>query len=248
LPNDIARPKSWKFESFNYRMSTLLLIPTAFERDRLQIDSLQLEPSLAIELCGLGPVNAGIQAMRTMHQHQPRRVLLAGIAGSLKKSAELGRAYAFATVALHGIGAWRDEQLLSPQQLGWREGLDFSGKNFLEQADASEQANAGEQSELSLQTTTACDTLDQLLTVCYCESSIQKATGRQAGFPRAAVEDMEAYSVALACRAYGVPLLVIRGISNLAGDADKSRWQFDMAFAAAQRAIGAALQSEWNRA
>jgi futalosine hydrolase len=35
---------------------------------------------------------------------------------------------------------------------------------------------------------------------------------------------MEGFAVAFACRLRGVPLDVIRGISNTAGDRDKTRW------------------------
>jgi futalosine hydrolase len=37
-------------------------------------------------------------------------------------------------------------------------------------------------------------------------------------------EDMESFSVALACLACKVPLTIVRGISNQAGDRNKSRW------------------------
>ena len=46
-------------------------------------------------------------------------------------------------------------------------------------------------------------------------------------------EDMEGFGVALACRLGGVPLGIVRGISNDAGDRDKSRWQIPAALTAA---------------
>jgi futalosine hydrolase len=39
--------------------------------------------------------------------------------------------------------------------------------------------------------------------------------------------------VALACRLAGVPLTIIRGISNTAGDRDHARWRVPEALAAA---------------
>ena len=44
---------------------------------------------------------------------------------------------------------------------------------------------------------------------------------------------MEGFAVALACRLAGVPLLIVRGISNTAGDRDTIRWQIEAALAAA---------------
>jgi len=48
---------------------------------------------------------------------------------------------------------------------------------------------------------------------------------------------MEAYSVAVAARLHGVPLTVVRGISNLAGDRDHSRWRMTEALQAARAVL-----------
>ena len=42
-------------------------------------------------------------------------------------------------------------------------------------------------------------------------------------------EDMEGFAVATACRLANVPLSIIRGISNVAGDRDHRRWEIDLA-------------------
>ena len=44
---------------------------------------------------------------------------------------------------------------------------------------------------------------------------------------------MESFSVAAACNQLGVPLRVIRGISNWAGDREQARWQTKRAMLAA---------------
>ena len=56
---------------------------------------------------------------------------------------------------------------------------------------------------------------------------------RRGLFPDAAAEDMEGFAVALACRLAGVPLSIVRGISNTAGDRDPARWLVPEAVAAA---------------
>lgn len=53
--------------------------------------------------------------------------------------------------------------------------------------------------------------------------------------PAAAAEDMEGFAVAMACRLRGVPLDIVRGISNAAGDRDRSHWQVSAALEAAGR-------------
>ena len=44
---------------------------------------------------------------------------------------------------------------------------------------------------------------------------------------------MEGFSVAVACQFAGIPLKVVRGISNIAGDRDKGRWRIKDAMDAA---------------
>lgn len=50
-------------------------------------------------------------------------------------------------------------------------------------------------------------------------------------------ENMEGAAVALACRQMKVPLLEVRGISNLVEDRDTSRWDLPSGMTAAQQAI-----------
>ena len=50
--------------------------------------------------------------------------------------------------------------------------------------------------------------------------------------PEAGAEDMESYSVAMACQLQNTPLTVVRGISNHAGVRDHTQWKIDEALAA----------------
>lgn len=50
-------------------------------------------------------------------------------------------------------------------------------------------------------------------------------------------ENMEGAAVALACQQLSIPLLEVRGISNLVEDRDTSRWDLPAGMAAAQNAI-----------
>lgn len=56
-------------------------------------------------------------------------------------------------------------------------------------------------------------------------------------------ENMEGAAVALACQQLSVPLLEVRGISNLVEDRDTSRWNLPAGMAAAQDAILALLEA-----
>jgi len=62
------------------------------------------------------------------------------------------------------------------------------------------------------------------------------AAGWRARHPEVLAEEMEGYAVALACRRASAPLAILRGISNVAGDRDHSRWRFDEALDAVAHA------------
>ena len=48
---------------------------------------------------------------------------------------------------------------------------------------------------------------------------------------------MEGYALALAGQRFKIPVVEIRGISNEAGDRDRSNWDFETAMALPQKAI-----------
>ncbi len=58
-------------------------------------------------------------------------------------------------------------------------------------------------------------------------------------------ENMEGAAVALACQQLSVPLLEVRGISNLVEDRDTRRWDLPAGMAAAQRAVMTLLHA-WS--
>ncbi|NNE00524.1 MAG: hypothetical protein HKN47_24680 [Pirellulaceae bacterium] len=68
-----------------------------------------------------------------------------------------------------------------------------------------------------------------LLTGCSASGDVAEAAQRHAMYPAAAAEDMEGFAVALSCRVAGVPVSIVRGISNRAGDRDSRNWQVESA-------------------
>jgi futalosine hydrolase len=70
--------------------------------------------------------------------------------------------------------------------------------------------------------------------MCVAEASDAEAAAAIArSHPDAAAEEMEGYAVALAARAFGVELWIVRGISNVAGHRDVSGWSLPEAIQAA---------------
>ena len=214
-------------------MNTLILVPTQLEADKLQLEPSCEESRFEIAVCGFGPVGSAISTCLLIERHRPDRVVLAGIAGALQETAEIGRAFAFRSVTMHGIGVVRDGQLRSPVELGFSE-LPVLSKTKEKLKDRL----------IGLQTSDRIPSLPQLLTVCASSDRFDTATERHKLYPAASAEDMEGYAVALACAAMGVPLMIIRGISNRAGEADRSRWQIEKSLKQTHAAILQAVAAD----
>ena len=73
-----------------------------------------------------------------------------------------------------------------------------------------------------------------LVSVAQASGDAHAAAAVAARHPGAAAEEMEGYAVALAAARFGVPVSIVRGISNCAGDRDRSRWRMAEALAAAR--------------
>lgn len=207
-------------------MKSLLLIPTDFER-RLLLPQLSLtdltddkSQSVVVELCGFGLAASGILATRHIIRHQPDQVVLAGIAGALSTNLTIGHACTFQRVAVHGIGAGEGPDFQSAGQLGWP------------QVSVTEQhSQIGDvlalkvcQSELTSGAPMQNAAGQMLLSVCAASASERQAEHRRRLFPQAVAEDMEGFSVAMACQLAGLGCYIVRGLSNFAGDRDHQNW------------------------
>jgi len=211
----------------------LILVPTEQER-RL------IEPVLEavwggrarVELCGFGPVVAAARTAGLIAEHRPPRTLLVGIAGRLSDQLAIGAAYAFDRVACHGVGAGAGDAFTPAESLGWPQ---WPG-------DALDSATRiGDVLPCSSGVDIGPEQAGLLLSACAASTCAADVLARLRLFPDAAAEDMEGFAVAAACRLSGVPLDIVRGISNTAGDRDHSRWQIDAACRAAATLAAAIL-------
>lgn len=75
------------------------------------------------------------------------------------------------------------------------------------------------------------------LTVSTVTGSKREARNLQKRFPEAICENMEGAAAANVCARYGVPMLEIRGISNMVEDRDTDKWEKDLAARNCQRAL-----------
>jgi futalosine hydrolase len=209
--------------------SILVLIPTLTELKQLKptLDFVD-DHRVQIAVCGFGPVAAAARAAALIDQHNPNHVFVAGTAGSLDPSLTVGQAIAFSDVTIDGIGAGTGDAFESAEQMGW---------DFLDD----DHHSIG--SELPL-VGTSREAL--LVTVCSASASDTEAGLRRERFPNAIAEDMETFAVAFAAASAQIPLTAIRGISNVAGQRDKTNWKLDQALLDVSKALNANIKKHFE--
>ncbi len=189
------------------RRRLLILVPTPREV-RLVFGSTR--PPARVELTGLGLAAAAAAASRSFARLEPDAALLVGIAGTLDaRHLPVGGLLVARRVACDGIGAGEGRGFTS-----------FAGPPIALAAIELAGTVGGE-----------------LLSVAAAAGSPAMARRRRSRHPRALAEEMEGYGVALAARLAGVPLTILRGVSNVAGDRDQRRWRAHDALAACRAAL-----------
>lgn len=210
----------------------LLLVPTELERRQL-LASGQLPVAAEAHLCGFGPIAAAARTAQLIAASRPRLVLLVGIAGTYDPVAlPVGQAAAFSEVAIDGVGAGEGPARLSAAELGFPQ---WPGDGQTPKPAATERLPLSIGAAVRTASGPDARTAGLLLTVCAASADKQQARERVRRFPGCVAEDMEAFGAALASHLAGVPLTVVRGIANRAGDRDTSRWQIEAALVAAAR-------------
>lgn len=221
-------------------MSHLLLIPTEPElrllRPRLQrlAGDDRAASQWTLALCGFGLVAAAARTAMLIAQHRPQQVLLVGIAGALSESVTIGAAYTFERVVCDGIGVGSDADYLAAAQIGWNQWAGEDPSSVI-----------GDEIELTSDTR-AGQTMSgaALLSVCAASAHRRQAEQRQQRYPEAIAEEMEGFGVAMACQLAGVPLRIVRGISNHAGNRNLAQWQIEESLAAAAELAAALIAAE----
>lgn len=230
----------------------LLLVPTVMERERLTAAlagrgdaGRTLLATTPIEVCGFGLVAAAVMTMRHLDRRRPRQVILAGIAGSLGPECEVGSAYWFDEVICDGIGVGSEESYLSATALGWNH-IDASthgepiGDCLGLHVPRSPQRRFLQEAPPEYALVSRCAASADPAAAAASRRRGEQAFRRtsQASLPKFAAEDMEGFAVAVACRVIGVPLSIVRGISNIAGERNHATWQIAPAIdAVAERLV-----------
>ncbi|MCC9601873.1 futalosine hydrolase [Stieleria sp. JC731] len=223
-------------------MKTLVLIPTDMERRAIQSSLPALPEDWQVEVVGFGVVAAAIRTAELIGRLKPSKVIVAGIAGVYCDAQVdlVGDAFWFDEVSIDGIGIGQGDQFRSATELGWNWYNSDSDDGVSLKLD---------RPELLTNDSRAM----KLLTVCAASVSIEEAEQRRKRYTGAfaedriccedsvCCEDMESFAVALACKRSEIPVQVLRGISNVAGNRDKTTWQIGAALHAVANEIQKAI-------
>jgi futalosine hydrolase len=161
-----------------------------------------------IEICGFGQVVAVARTMQLLMANTFDSVVLVGIAGALSDDITIGSAIQFGTVYCDGIGVGQGAAHRSAMEMGWQQ---WPHKPMIEDA-------------IQLSKLQHEHALPGLVSVLAASATPAEAAWRRSRFPHGKAEDMEGFGVAVACRLANVPLTIVRGISNRAGDRDHTNW------------------------
>ena len=194
-------------------------MPTEIERQHLATQP-RFNAYGPCELCGFGPIAAAARTTSQIAIHKPDRVLLIGIAGTFNPSVlRVGVAALLPRVIMHGIGVGTDETFVPAGEM-----------EFQQWPGQGEESPIGDELVLS---TPLSSVSGSLLTCSAASASTKDMRHRLDRYPGVVAEDMEGYAVALACRLEHVPLVIVRGISNVVGDRLSKNWQIPQALSAA---------------
>ena len=188
----------------------LLLVPTDWERQKLPSHCVEqwLDCGHRIEISGFGQVVAAARTMQLLATGSFDSVALIGIAGSLSDDITIGSAIQFGTVYCDGIGVGQGATHRSAMDMGWHQ---WSHEPVIQDA-------------IKLSAHEHVHTLPGLVSVLAASATPAEAAWRHSRFPLGKAEDMEGFGVAVSCRLANVPLMIVRGISNRAGDRDHAKW------------------------
>lgn len=190
---------------------------------------------------GIGIVNAAHAATLMILAFRPSMIVLSGVAGSYRRSGLAVGDVAVADREIFGDMGVRTDRGSEPMDaigipLVTRGSTKFFNSYPMNRALARKAVSAARRASAGSRQV-ACG---PMATVAACSGTVRQAD--IIGKKHAAVcENMEGAAVAQVCALYRVPLVEIRGISNIAGIRDKRKWDMKLAAEMSQNAVLAFL-------
>lgn len=199
-----------------------ILLVVATEGEALFFGSLGLE----IAISGIGAVNAALTTLQAAGTFRPDLIINAGIAGAFPdRGLQIGDVAVSSRITSASLGAEdADGGFLDLQTLGFPlHGELYNTLPVWEGAeDLAERLGLKAGEMLTLDTVTGT------------EQTLRKLQDRH---PEALTEGMEGAGVALAGLRLEIPVLEIRGISNMVGPRDRESWNIPLALKACRSAL-----------
>jgi futalosine hydrolase len=202
----------------------LIVVATELEATRLP----KLEHSITV-VSGIGAVNAALATQAGILEHQPGMVLSVGIGGAYPSSGlQPGDAAVSSQIIYAGLGAMDGTQFLDLEQLGFP----------LLERNGTKMFNTLPVSELSRDFAKAAGIANgPFLTLETVTGSFETASWLERQVPGALVEGMEGAGMAHVALKHNISCLEVRGISNMVGPRDRSKWKIPEAMQALSRAL-----------
>jgi futalosine hydrolase len=192
--------------------------------------------SLLFSHCGIGKVNAAHSVTLLLEYHLPDILILFGIGGGY---AETG----IGDVAIAVSENYGEEGVLTPD--GWKP-MEFTGfpllKNDLEYFNTFPMDN--KLSQLAVRASKDIGLKvhsGNFITVSQCSGTQETGEMIRERF-NGICENMEGAAVAHICAKYKVPMIEIRGISNLIEDRDLNRWNIPLAVSNCSKAVNEVIR------
>ncbi|GGK12769.1 Futalosine hydrolase [Deinococcus malanensis] len=180
-----------------------------------------------VVVSGVGPVAAALATAKALAEQAAPLVVSAGIGGAFPASGLRPGDLAISSLIVQAdLGAWDGENWLTLGGLGLSvhptavHHAEF--EVWTEAADSACKLRAGFGPALTLSAVTG---------------DHAGAARLEARYPGVQTEGMEGAGVAHAAMLAGVPVVEVRGISNLVGPRDRASWQIGTALDAAQRGV-----------
>lgn len=207
-----------------------ILIVTSVEAEKRAVEAgIRGDSRFCVAVCGVGPYQAAVETARLLARDSYRYVVNAGIAGGFEGRAAIGAIVFGEHSIAPELGAETpDGQLLALDTLG------FGGDTLLPGAF-----------DPLVETWVSCVSeaiIAPILTVSTVTGSTSSTQRLAERFPLAAAEAMEGFAVATAAKAFEIPFIEVRAISNAIGPRDREGWRIPQALQALEQAFSSIVE------
>lgn len=208
-----------------------ILVMTAVEIERdAVLRGLGKAERFDVLTAGVGPIAAAASTAKVLAAGEYALVISAGIGGGFSGQAEIGSLVVANEIVVADLGVETAEGFCSVDELGFgssRLPVDKTLINRLVEA---------------LATANLPVNVGPVLTVSTVTGTAESAEELAKRVPGATAEAMEGYGVALAAANSGIPIIEIRGISNMVGPRNRAAWRIEEALKVLETASSILLE------